>query len=338
VQPDPILAVEPLAFPWPGFDPFLFVAFHEDDYPAGDELLRPRASLTGRDLGMDFAGKDGWRMYHGHEVPGFPQHPHRGFETVTIVRRGLVDHSDSLGATARFGAGDVQWVTAGQGIVHSEMFPLVEQEQRNPLELFQIWLNLPASSKHVAPFFSMLWRERIPVVRPADGVEVTLVAGGLEGARPPAPPPGSFASDPTADLAIWTLQLSAGARWRLPAAAPATKRGTQRALYLFRGEGLQLGGRILKGRSVARLTGESIALEAGASGCELLMLQGRPLDEPVVAHGPFVMNSAAEIHQAFADYQRTRFGGWPWPSDGPVHPRGVGRFARAPGGQIERPE
>src|SRR3954469_23203180 len=145
---DVILQTVPLgAPPWPTADPFLFCVHHDDAYPAGNANLGPAASLAGRNLGQDFEGKDGWRMYHGTTVPGFPAHPHRGFETVTIVRRGLIDHSDSLGAAARFGGGDVQWLTAGRGVVHSEMFPLTERERTNPLELFQIWLNLPAEDK-----------------------------------------------------------------------------------------------------------------------------------------------------------------------------------------------
>jgi redox-sensitive bicupin YhaK (pirin superfamily) len=139
----PIREAFELGFPWHTQDPFLFCVHHDDAYPAGNEQMGPAASLAGRELGQDFAGKDGWRMYHGENVPGFPGHPHRGFETVTIVRRGLIDHADSLGAAARFGRGDVQWLTAGRGIVHSEMFPLVERAAPNPLELFQIWLNLP---------------------------------------------------------------------------------------------------------------------------------------------------------------------------------------------------
>jgi redox-sensitive bicupin YhaK (pirin superfamily) len=95
--------------------------------PQGNAQFGPDASLAGRDIGSDFEGKDGWRMYHGDVVPGFPQHPHRGFETVTIVRAGYIDHSDSLGAAARFGMGDVQWLTAGAGVVHSEMFPLLDR-------------------------------------------------------------------------------------------------------------------------------------------------------------------------------------------------------------------
>ncbi len=213
---DPVLEVAPLGFEWVTIDPFLFCVHHDDAYPPGNEAMGPDASLTGRHLGMDMAGHDGWRMYHGTTVPGFPQHPHRGFETVTFVRRGLIDHSDSLGATARFGRGDVQWLTAGRGVVHSEMFPLVARDQPNPLELFQIWLNLPAADKMVEPYFTMLWDEDLPrlVVTDGDGrtTTVTVIAGELAGLRPPPPPPDSWASRSEADLAIWHLELEPGAR------------------------------------------------------------------------------------------------------------------------------
>ena len=136
---DAILGTAPLGFPWATLDPFLFCVHHLDFYPEGnDQMGPPPASLTGRNIGMDFQIKDGWRMYHGDVVPGFPRHPHRGFETVTVVRTGLLDHSDSIGGTARYGGGDVQWLTAGDGIQHAEMFPLVSQAEPNPLELFQI--------------------------------------------------------------------------------------------------------------------------------------------------------------------------------------------------------
>ena len=224
--PDAIIRIKPLGFPWETTDPFLFCAHHDDAYPAGDERMAPpAASLVGRDIGQDFEGKDGWRMYHGEVVPGFPAHPHRGFETVTIVRRGLIDHSDSLGAAARFGQGDVQWVTAGRGIVHSEMFPLLDRSGPNPLELFQIWLNLPRSDKMADPYFTMLWNDQVPrmVARDAAGrtTEVTVVAGRLGEATPPAPPPNSWAARPDADVAIWTITMSPGAQWTLPPLPPA---------------------------------------------------------------------------------------------------------------------
>jgi quercetin 2,3-dioxygenase len=323
--------------PWPTFDPFLFCVHHDDAYPAGNERLGPVASLAGRNIGRDFEGKDGWRMYHGDVVPGFPQHPHRGFETVTVVRRGFIDHSDSLGATARYGAGDVQWLTAGAGIQHAEMFPLVDTVQPNPLELFQIWLNLPSTDKFATPHFSMLWRESIPVHVASDAggkrTTVTVVAGALGDARAPAPPPRSWASRAEADVALWTLALDPGARFVLPKA----QQGTARTLYLFRGDTVQIGARTVPQGSGVRLRGEvAVTLVNGGRPSELLLLQGRPIGEPVAQHGPFVMNTRAEIEQAYADYRRTRFGGWPWPSYEPVHARAAGRFAIHADGREER--
>ncbi len=333
---DVIQRVMPLGFPWQTIDPFLFCVHHDDAYPAGNAKLGPAASLAGRQLGMDFAGKDGWRMYHGEVVPGFPQHPHRGFETVTIARRGYIDHSDSLGATARFGRGDVQWLTAGKGISHSEMFPLLDPSGPNPVELFQIWLNLPASDKLVEPHFTMLWDDTIPRIVATDGgrTEVTVIAGSYRDAKPPAPPPHSWASRATSDVAIWSIRMAPHARWTLPAAAA----GTNRTLYFFRGASVKVAERSFAEHAGIVLKADAeVSLAAGPDDIELLLLQGRPIGEPVVQHGPFVMSSRAEIQQAFADYQRTRFGGWPWPSDDPVHPSSERSFARHPDGRIEKP-
>ena len=326
-----IKATMGLGFPWQTQDPFLFCVHHDDKYPAGNDRMGPAASLAGRELGMDFAGKDGWRMYHGEEVPGFPGHPHRGFETVTIVRRGLIDHSDSLGAAARFGGGDTQWLTAGKGIVHSEMFPLLDKNGPNPVELFQIWLNLPKADKLVDPYFSMFWAHQIPT-HVSDGTEVTVIAGALGDVKPLAPPPSSWASRAEADIAIWTIRMQPNARWTMPAAKP----GTNRTLYLFAGKA-RIGDKDLAPPTgVVLVPDAEVPIVAGPEPVELLLLQGRPIGEPVVQHGPFVMNSRQEIQQAFLDYQRTRFGGWPWTSEAPVHAREEGRFARHADGRVER--
>jgi len=338
LQVEAVFGEKPLGpSPWTTRDPFLFCAHHDDAYPQGNETQGPAATLAGRRKGQDFEGKDGWRMYHGDAVPGFPQHPHRGFETVTVVRRGLVDHSDSLGATARYGQGDTQWLTAGKGIVHAEMFPLVERGSPNPLELFQIWLNLPAADKFAEPHFSMLWSRQIPRLLARDQAgketEVTVVAGALGDLKPPPPPPRSWASRPDSDVAIWTLKLQPGASWLLPAARP----GSLRTLYFFKGSRLRIGrDEVHAGNSIELRPDAEATLQNGPDEAELLLLQGRPIGEPVAKYGPFVMNSQSEIKQAYADYQRTRFGGWPWKSDEPVHERGEGRFARRPDGKIER--
>ncbi len=333
-----ILQTVPLGFPWATLDPFLFCVHHDDNYPPGNDELGPAASLAGREIGMDFTiksdqpGQPGWRMYHGDKVPGFPGHPHRGFETVTIVRRGLIDHSDSLGAAARFGGGDVQWLTAGKGIVHSEMFPLLDKANRNPLELFQIWLNLPHADKLVEPHFAMLWADGIPVIREG-GAEITVVAGALGDAKPLATPPRSWAARPESDVAIWTIKLAPGATWTMPAAKP----GTNRTLYVFSGS-IRVEDRDIKSPTGVALDPEATVALANPTDApaEALLLQGKPIGEPVVQHGPFVMTTRQEIQQAFADYQKTKFGGWPWSSEAPTHPRTDGRFARHADGKTEK--
>jgi len=338
-SPPAVLSVKPLGFPWETADPFLFCAYHDDAYPRGNADMGPAVSLAGRSIGQDFSRKDGWSMYHGDTVPGFPAHPHRGFETVTIVRKGLIDHSDSLGATARFGGGDVQWVTAGHGIVHSEMFPLLKSDEDNPLELFQIWLNLPQRNKMAQPHFTMLWNEQIPrrAWQDAQGrtTEVAVVAGHLDGTQPLAPPPESWAAQADSDVAIWTIRMDAGAQWTLPA---ATGQGSRRTLYFFKGEGATVGGQPVKGPVAITLRGNAdVALAAGASQCEFLLLQGRPIGEPVAQYGPFVMNTQQEIMQAMQDYRRTQFGGWKFADQAPVHGREPRRFARYPDGRVEAP-
>ena len=334
-----VIGIEPLGrSPWKTEDPFLFCAYHLDAYPAGTTQMGPKAPLGGRQMGRDFANKDGWNMYHGQVVPGFPRHPHRGFETVTVTRTGLVDHADSLGATARYGEGDTQWMTAGDGIVHAEMFPLRDPTGPNPLELFQIWLNLPARSKRVPAHFTMLWGETVPEHRFTDAAgRLTVVrttAGALDGTPPPAPPPDSWASESSASVAIWTVRMAPGASWELPAAA----KGLSRSLYLHRGAQVTADTVEVAASHRIRLRSHvPVPLTAGPDGAELLLLQGRPIGEPIARQGPFVMNTREEIQEAFADYRKSAFGGWPWPDSAPVHPRAEGRFAIHADGRRDTP-
>src|SRR5215831_3995645 len=293
---NPILGVAPLEFPWQTKDPFLVCVHHVDDYPSGNDRLGPAASLAGRNIGQDFAGKDGWRMYHGQAVPGFPQHPHRGFETVTF-----------------------------------------EREKPNRLELFQIWLNLPAKSKFAPPYFTMFWDRDMPRYRETDAngrhVEVTLVAGSLGGLAPPAPPPDSWAARADADVAIWSIKLEPDAAWTIP---PARDAGVGRRLYFFSGTKVDVAGHIVAQPSAIDVASDKPVGVAALDGpVEILVLQGRPIAEPVAQYGPFVMNSRAELEQAFNDYRRTQFGGWPFRENEPVHPRGRGRFARHADGKVE---
>lgn len=323
----------------PGADPFLFAVHHYDTYPqAKGTTMTPNASLAGREIGMDFSDKDGWSMYHGSTVPGFPAHPHRGFETITVVEKGFVDHTDAEGAQARYGEGDTQWLTTGAGTAHAEMFPLMHTDKPNPHHMFQIWLNLPPESKRATPHFQMFWAEETPHVtgKDDDGREydVKVVAGAFGDTEPLSPPPESWASNPDADVAVWVLRLSPGAHLTLP----ATK-GTETIRMLYSLEGaLNVDGEDLVQQAASLRAAEPLDVAAGADGAFALVLQGRPIGAPVVQHGPFVANSREELLEAFNAYQRGEFGRWPFEANDPVAPYEEGRFARYPDGTVSRPQ
>jgi quercetin 2,3-dioxygenase len=328
--------VRPLGFQWQTQDPFLFCAHHHDFFPEGNGDLGPKASLAGRAIGQDFEGKDGWSMYHGTKVPGFPFHPHKGFETVTIVERGLVDHSDSLGAAGRFGKGDVQWMTAGKGVLHSEMFPLLNEAEKNELLLFQIWLNLPSGKKNVPAHFKMMWNEDIPIHHHMDenemGTSFKLICGDFEGTQSLAPAPDSWAADPANEVAIWHIQAEAGASFTLPKAS----HGVNRTLFFYEGEGITVEeAEVREGYALDLEPSSKVKIINGKKPGKFLFLQGKPIGEPVVQHGPFVMNTNLEIQQAVQEYQRTQFGGWPWPETEHTHAKEKGRFAIHADGKIE---
>lgn len=331
-----ITAVQSLSFPFPTPDPFLFAVHHRDYFPEGNKYMQ--APRLGN--GADFNPNAPYRMYHGNRVPGFPQHPHRGFETLTATIEGVVDHTDSRGNAGRYGGGDLQWMTAGKGIVHGEMFPLVNSDRPNTLHLFQIWLNLPAAKKMTEPHFVMHWHEHIPHIHTDDGLaEVTVWAGEIAGAKPLAPPPSSWASEANSEVAVWFLRLKPGGRYTLPPARHGVE--INRSLYFFYGNAATVAGRLFRehkridvdaSQEVELTYPEEYAGPGSRRSGEddevfFLVLQGRPIAEPTVQHGPFVMNTQREIMQAFQDYQTTQFGGWPWPDDAVVHPRDKGRFS-----------
>jgi len=326
----PIKSVFPLGFPWQTQDPFLFCVYHLDHYPKGTEEMGPAASLEGRNLGNDFVIKDGWRMYHGQTIPGFPYHPHRGFETITIANKGFCDHSDSLGAAGRFGQGDVQWMTAGRGVQHSEMFPLLNTDSKNTLELFQIWLNLPKKDKFVDPHFAMLWHEDIPIVK-SDTAEVKVIAGTYQNHKAPSPAPNSWAADPENEVAVWNIHVEADSSFIVPKA----NRAVNRTLYFYEGSEIEIDRRFIKPNFGIELdASQEVKINTGDATAHLLMLQGKPIEEPVVQHGPFVMNTQEEIRDAMREYGTTQFGGWPWQHPDNVHERRKGRFALYPNGTL----
>lgn len=331
-----ILKIVKLGSQWAMSDPFLFCAHHKDAYPKGNDEMGPAASLAGRRIGNDFQSKDGWNMYHGDTVPGFPVHPHRGFETVTIVLEGYVDHADSAGATGRYGAGDVQWLTAGAGCNHTEMFPLINKEKDNPLELFQIWLNLPKKDKFAEPHYKMLWAEDIPCIEFKDDngkvSSIRIISGVYKGTKSLEASPNSWAGNENNHVGIWLIRMEAGAVIELPKISSTLNR----TIYFYAGDTITIENTSIENYHGVKLLGdEVIEIKNGEKEGFILLLEGEPIGEPVASYGPFVMNSEEEITKAFEDYRNTGFGGWPWNRDDYIHPREKGRFAKYPDGTIE---
>ena len=235
-------------------------------------------------------------------IAGFPAHPHRGFETVTYMLDGHMRHEDHLGNRGDLGPGDVQWMTAARGIIHSEM----PQQSAGRMRGFQLWLNLPSREKMQPARYRDIPAPEIPQVRLPQGGEVKVIAGTLEldGAATSGPvnhPGASLSTDPL----YFDVHLPAGAEFNAPVAV-----GYNAFLYVYEG-GAQVGPtgatEPLPHRSAGVLTdGDGVRVQAGAEGVRLLLLAAKPLREPVVQYGPFVMNTREEIEQAIADYRSGR--------------------------------
>lgn len=216
------------------------------------------------------------------------------------------------------------------------MFPLLSKEKENPMELFQIWLNLPKKNKMVEPHFKMLWRDAIPNYIHTDSnkknTTIEVIAGKIDTIKAPSPPPDSWAADEKNEVAVWNIKMNAGATWTLPKASE----GINRTVYLYEGDAIQLAGTTIpKYNAVELKPNMDVVIVAGNQETSILLLQGRPINEPVIQYGPFVMNTKEEINQAFEDYHKTQFGGWPWPKFDQVHPREKSRFAKHADGKEE---
>ena len=320
-----VISTKPLESPWQGLDPFLFAVHHVDNYPAGDGQLGIKPEDRAKE------GQD-WRMYHGDRVPGFPAHPHRGFETVSIVLKGYVDHADSLGGAARYGQGDVQWLTTGGGVEHGEMFPLVNTDKPNTMEMFQIWLNLPPEGKSAEPAFGMFWAEDIPVVE-KDGAKVSVIAGPFGDVRPLSPPKDSWAADPSHELAIWLIDIDKGGSLNLPTASMEALRRA----YIYEGTAT-FDDQVQPQSHLVNLDASRVTTirNDGDPRVRILVLQSKPIEAPVVARGPFVLNTAEEMIQTVTRYQSEGFGRWPWPTRAHTH-GDEGRFIKYPDGRRETP-
>jgi redox-sensitive bicupin YhaK (pirin superfamily) len=230
------------------------------------------------------------------EAKGAPDHPHRGFETVSYILEGAIEHQDSQGNHGRIGAGDVQWMTAGSGVIHSEMPSEEIRRNGGRLHGFQLWVNLPRRDKMMKPRYQELRAADIPTARSEDGkVTVTVIAGESLGTR--------ATIDTRTPIMVLHVRLAAGARFTQPIP------GTYNAFAFVIGGEVTFGDRLARENDAVIFERDGdAAVMATESGAELLLIGGVPLNEPVARYGPFVMNTAGEIRQAMVDYQSGRFG------------------------------
>ncbi|WP_266160753.1 pirin family protein [Dyella silvatica] len=228
----------------------------------------------------------------GDYIAGFPEHPHRGFETVTYMLAGHMRHIDNHGNSGDLTSGSVQWMTAGRGIQHSEM-----PEQEDGLMWgFQLWVNLPAKDKMIEPRYQDISPERIPTVQPADGVTVKVIAGELAGVS------GPVAGIATAPIYL-DIALQAGAEIDIP-----LPEGHSAFAYVFDGSDAQVAGEPLARSELAVLSkGRSVRVAGRDAPARVLLVAGKPLKEPVARYGPFVMNTTEQIHEAIADFRSGKF-------------------------------
>ena len=223
-------------------------------------------------------------------IAGFPDHPHRGFETVTYMLDGRMRHGDNKGHSGLLVSGSVQWMTAGRGIVHSEM----PEQEDGLMRGFQLWVNLPARDKMCEPRYQEYAPEKIPVARPAAGVTVKVIAGEVAGVKGPV---GGVATDPT----YLDIALEKGATFSHP-----LPKDYNAFAYVFEGAGMVGIKEIEKGHLAVLSQGERFEVTADDQAARMILVAGRPLREPVAKYGPFVMNTPEEIQQAIADYQAGR--------------------------------
>ncbi|NHB58491.1 pirin family protein [Acinetobacter sp. 194] len=326
-----IYDIQPIEFRLDLKDPFIFTAHHIDYFPAGNEQLGPVSPPT--------ADKP-YRMYYGDVVPGFPEHPHTGFETITLVERGYVDHFDSLGNSGRYAEGDVQWLSTGNGVEHCEMFPLLHQDKENTFELFQIWFNSSPEEKTHDADYKMMWRENIPHVNKTDAngkpSDIRVISGVFEDTLAISRPPHSWAASAENKVNIYMIVMQPNAELDIP----ATTATSTRFAYYYEGPDMQIAGQNIPFKHLVELKpDEVIHLKNGEFESRILWLEGEPIGAPVAMRGPFVLNSDDELNHAFARYRQTHFGPWPWPSPAPVFKREQPRFASYKKGQeMEYPE
>lgn len=325
--------VSPIGMHWDTEDPFIFASHHEDDYPHGNrQQAPPLEEIRGRDLGRDYEMRFGYRMYHGKVVPGFPMHAHWGYETVTLAEKGFVDHHDTEGVQGRFGFGDVQWVSASSRYEHNEMYPLAEQEDRNPNDITQIFVNLPLELKNRENTVTTVWREEIPVVE-GDGWTAKVICGSFDGRRTYSPSRNTWA-DGEHGVRIIRFSVEPGSSITIDPA----RDGASRNLYIITSGSATVLDVDVKGSSrVKILENRDVDVVNGQDQSVIWLLEGVPINQKMSMYGPVCLETLSEVRAGLDEIRRKEYHEWPWQYVDQAQPLGTERYIRYPDGTESRP-
>ena len=322
-----------LGMHWDTEDPFIFASHHEDDYPHGNRQQAPPLNeISGRNLGRDYTQRLGFRMYHGKVVPGFPMHAHWGYETVTLAEKGYVDHFDTEGIQGRFGFGDVQWVSASSKYEHCEMYPLVNQEDRNPNDITQIMVNLPLEMKNQPNSVNTVWSGDVPVVS-GDGWEAKVICGRFGGREAESPCSASYARTSNG-VRILRIRMDPGSSMEIDPAADGAKRN----LYFVSGDKARVCGTEVDFYTRMKFSDlGGFTMENGDAESVFWLLEGRPIGQKMASYGPVYLEDLKDVRRALDEIRRNEFLEWPWDIIDKAQPLGTERFIRYADGTESKP-
>ncbi len=332
-RPKTVQKIVDINIHWSGDDPFTFVSHHHDTYPKGNSQMAPPIDLIrGRNLGRDYQERFGFRMYHGRVVPGFPMHAHWGYETITIAEKGFVDHFDTEKNYGRYGNGDVQWTLASSRYEHCEMYPLIDQENENPVHITQIMINLPLDRKNGENHVNNVWAEDVPVFE-KDGTTVTLYCGEFDGKKTYSPNPGSYASSENS-VRILKIEMEPGSSFMLDALAE----GIDRNVYYTSGKEADMDGtKVGPNHRFKMKRKTSLEITNGPEESEFWILEGKPIGEKQAAFGPVILKDLDEVRAGMDEIRIKEFQEWPWGLMDVTNPIEMGRELHRADGSVERP-
>lgn len=331
-QKGAIVRVQEASYNWDCEDPFFFAVHHRDNYPKGNEIQAPpQQELESRMAGNDYTKYLGYRMYKGKVTPGFPLHTHWGYETLTYVSEGYVDHYDSMGNQGRYGWGDLQWITASSRYGHCEMYPLAYNDRDNIQVVTQICINLPLKDKNRENQVRTVWENEIRTVD-GEGWKAFVLVGEFLGVQGVEPNALSWARDPAHRVRIVRIAMEPGSEIVLEPTEAAT-----RSVYITEQKAFVEGKEIHELSRVKLRTDMPAAVKMGEKGSDIWLLEGNPIGESQRNYGPLMLGTDAEIRTALNVVRERQESDWPWDYVNKKQPLGTRRFFQSADGARSEP-